>query len=69
MPDDERLLREAIALAAESRAAGNHPFGALLADPARAQALAAAGRARFERDFAEAPVLAQWREFLHKVQR
>jgi glycosyltransferase involved in cell wall biosynthesis len=42
---------------------------ALLADPARAQALAAAGRARFERDFAEAPVLAQWREFLHKVQR
>jgi glycosyltransferase involved in cell wall biosynthesis len=42
---------------------------AMLADPARAQALAAAGRARFERDFAEAPVLAQWREFLHKVQR
>ncbi len=42
---------------------------ALLADPARAQALAAAGRARFKRDFAEAPVLAQWREFLHKVQR
>ena len=32
MPDDESLLREAIALAAESRVAGNHPFGALLAD-------------------------------------
>ena len=32
MPDDESLLREAIALAAESRAGGNHPFGALLAD-------------------------------------
>jgi len=42
---------------------------ALLGDPERAARLAAAGRARFERDFAEAPVLAQWREFLHKVQR
>ena len=42
---------------------------ALLADPARAALLATNGRARFERDFAEAPVLAQWREFLHKVQR
>ncbi len=42
---------------------------ALLAEPARAARLAAAGRARFEAHFAEAPVLAQWREFLHKVQR
>ncbi len=42
---------------------------ALLAEPDRAAALAAAGRAAFERDFAEAIVLAQWREFLHKVQR
>jgi tRNA(Arg) A34 adenosine deaminase TadA len=32
MREDLPLLREAIALAAESRAAGNHPFGALLAD-------------------------------------
>ncbi|WP_237215638.1 nucleoside deaminase [Falsiroseomonas oryziterrae] len=32
MPDDLTLLRRAIALAAESRAAGQHPFGALLAD-------------------------------------
>jgi glycosyltransferase involved in cell wall biosynthesis len=42
---------------------------ALLADPDRAAQLAASGRAAFERDFAEATVLAQWRDFLHKVQR
>jgi glycosyltransferase involved in cell wall biosynthesis len=42
---------------------------ALLAAPERASRLALAGRARFAADFAEAPVLAQWREFLHKVQR
>jgi glycosyltransferase involved in cell wall biosynthesis len=39
----------------------------LLADPARAAALAAAGRAEFERAHAEAPVLARWREFLRAV--
>jgi tRNA(Arg) A34 adenosine deaminase TadA len=32
MPDDLALLRQAIALAADSRAAGQHPFGAVLAD-------------------------------------
>lgn len=32
MPDDLALLRRAIALAAEGRAAGQHPFGAVLAD-------------------------------------
>lgn len=42
---------------------------ALLAAPERAAELAAAGRTAFERDFDEATVLAQWREFLHKVQR
>lgn len=42
---------------------------ALLAEPRRAARLAAAGRAEFEQHFAEAPVLAQWRNFLHKVQR
>jgi len=30
--DDEAHLRQAIGLAAEARAAGNHPFGALLVD-------------------------------------
>lgn len=39
----------------------------LLAEPARARALAAAGRLAYERDFAEAPVLSAWREFLHKL--
>ncbi|GAA2095797.1 nucleoside deaminase [Actinomadura alba] len=32
-PDDERLLRRAIELAASARANGNPPFGSLLADP------------------------------------
>ncbi|MGG5821032.1 nucleoside deaminase [Falsiroseomonas sp. HW251] len=32
MPDDLKLLRRAIALSAESRAAGQRPLGALLAD-------------------------------------
>jgi glycosyltransferase involved in cell wall biosynthesis len=42
-------------------------LGRVLADPARAAALAAAGRAEFERAHAEAPVLARWRDFLHAV--
>jgi tRNA(Arg) A34 adenosine deaminase TadA len=32
-PDDEKLLRRAIELAAAARAAGNPPFGSLLAGP------------------------------------
>ena len=40
---------------------------ALLDDPSRAAALAAAGRRRFERDFARAPVLAAWRECLARL--
>lgn len=39
----------------------------LLADPARAAMLGAAGRAEFARAHAEAPVLARWREFLRAV--
>ncbi|WP_207540470.1 glycosyltransferase [Sabulicella rubraurantiaca] len=39
----------------------------VLASPARAAALAAAGRAAFEADHAEAPVLSLWRDLLHKV--
>ncbi len=31
-PDDERLLRQAFAVARQARDAGEHPFGALLAD-------------------------------------
>jgi glycosyltransferase involved in cell wall biosynthesis len=39
----------------------------LLAGPERAAALAAAGRAAWQADYAEAPVLARWRELLHRV--
>jgi glycosyltransferase involved in cell wall biosynthesis len=39
-------------------------LGLVLGTPAFAARLAAAGRARYEAEFAEAPVLAQWRRFL-----
>jgi glycosyltransferase involved in cell wall biosynthesis len=42
---------------------------ALLDDPARAALLARTGRARYEADFAEAPVLARWRQFLATVEK
>jgi glycosyltransferase involved in cell wall biosynthesis len=54
-PDDPAALAEAI--------------GQALADPALAAALAQAGRARYEADFAEAPVLARWRAFLASVEK
>lgn len=41
----------------------------LLDDPARAAMLARTGRARYEADFAEAPVLARWRQFLASVEK
>lgn len=44
-------------------------INAALADPQDAARLAENGRKAFETFFAEAPVLAQWRDFLHKVQR
>jgi len=42
---------------------------ALLDDPSRAAMLARNGRARYEADFAEAPVLARWRQFLGTVEK
>lgn len=48
----------------EALAAG---IRAVLADPARAAALAAAGRAEFLRAHAEAPVLSRWRDVLHRI--
>lgn len=44
-------------------------IAALLADPQRAARLAEAGRARFAADFAEAAVVARWRDFLATVTR
>jgi glycosyltransferase involved in cell wall biosynthesis len=54
-PDDPVALAEAI--------------GQALGDPARSTALAEAGRARYEADFAEAPVLSRWRDFLATVEK
>jgi glycosyltransferase involved in cell wall biosynthesis len=54
-PDDAAALAEAIAQA----------FG----NPGQAAALAEAGRARYEADFAESPVLSQWRAFLASVEK
>lgn len=42
-------------------------LGAVLAEPARALAMAAAGRRRYEAEFTEARVLALWRDFLGSV--
>ncbi|WP_428393073.1 glycosyltransferase [Lichenicoccus sp.] len=44
-------------------------IGAVLDDPAHAARLAAAGRARFEADFAVAPVLARWHAFLADAEK
>lgn len=41
----------------------------VLDHPAMAGALASAGRARYEAEHAEAPVLEQWRRFLHRVEK
>ncbi len=54
-PDDPEALRDAIRR--------------VLDDPALAAALAGAGRARYETDFAESPVLASWRAFLGSVEK
>ncbi|MFC3126870.1 glycosyltransferase [Pseudoroseomonas globiformis] len=52
-PEDHRAMAAAIA--------------ALLADPARREVLATAGRAAYAAEFAQAPVLARWRGFLQQV--
>jgi tRNA(Arg) A34 adenosine deaminase TadA len=49
VPDDIALLRQSIRLAAQSRAAGNHPFGALLAGPDGAVLLSAGNTFRQDR--------------------
>jgi glycosyltransferase involved in cell wall biosynthesis len=44
-------------------------LGVVLQTPALAARLAAAGRARYDAEFAEAPVLALWRDFLATVEK
>ena len=41
----------------------------LLSDTARARSLAAAGRVRYVSEFAEAPVVARWQQFLTTVEK
>jgi glycosyltransferase involved in cell wall biosynthesis len=53
--EDPRALADAVA--------------SLLENAARAAALAKAGRARYEAEFAEAPVVARWRRFLGEVEK
>ena len=53
----------------EDKSALAKAIRALLDDPARATMLARNGRARYEADFAEAPVLARWRRFLCTVEK
>jgi glycosyltransferase involved in cell wall biosynthesis len=60
---------EALLVPAADPAALAGAIGDLLADRARASGIAAAGRMRFEREFAEAPVVAQWRDFLGAVEK
>jgi glycosyltransferase involved in cell wall biosynthesis len=61
--------RTGLLVPADIPAAFTAAIEALLADPARAAALAAAGRARYEADFAEAAVVARWRAFLATVEK
>ena len=44
-------------------------LGLVLSSPNFAAGLATAGRARFEAEFAPAPALAQWRDFLQRVEK
>jgi len=53
----------------ENPAALADAIRAILDDPAHAAMLARNGRARYEADFAEAPVLARWRQFLGTVEK
>jgi glycosyltransferase involved in cell wall biosynthesis len=46
-----------------------HAIRSVLDAPRYAAALAEAGRARYEAEFAEAPVVAQWRRFLASVEK
>ncbi|MBB2200329.1 glycosyltransferase [Gluconacetobacter tumulisoli] len=44
-------------------------IGAVLGDPAMAARLGAGGRRTFDTDYAEAPVLAAWHDFLSRVEK
>ncbi len=60
---------EGVLVPPEDPAALARELAAILDDPRRAAALVATGRARFEREFAEAPVVERWRDFLGAVEK
>jgi glycosyltransferase involved in cell wall biosynthesis len=61
--------RDGLLVPLEDAAALADALAGVLNDPTRAAALADAGRARFDAEFAEAPVLARWRHFLATVEK
>ena len=58
---------EGVLVSPEDPAALAREIEAILDDPHRAAAIVATGRARFEREFAVAPVIDRWRDFLGAV--
>jgi glycosyltransferase involved in cell wall biosynthesis len=61
--------RDGVMVRPEDKTGLGEAIRAVLDDPARATMLARNGRARYEADFAEAPVLARWRRFLGTVEK
>jgi glycosyltransferase involved in cell wall biosynthesis len=61
--------RDGLLVKLEDPAALADAIRAVLDDPPHAALLARNGRARYEADFAEAPVLARWRHFLGTVEK
>ncbi len=61
--------RDGLLVPMEDAAALAAALARVLDDPSLAAALAAAGRARFASEFAAAPVLARWRDFLGNVEK
>jgi glycosyltransferase involved in cell wall biosynthesis len=64
VPDEDGIL-----VPLEDPEALAQALAALLADPQKAARLVDAGRARFEAEFAAAPVLGRWRHFLATVEK
>jgi glycosyltransferase involved in cell wall biosynthesis len=61
--------RDGLLVAADDAPALAEALRSVLRDAPARRALGAAGRARFEAEFAEAPVLARWRAFLATVEK
>lgn len=64
-----RPVVDGLLVPVEDPSALGEAIRSVLDDPVRAAALATAGRARYETEFAETPVLARWRAFLGSVEK